>query len=96
MCDHKFNAVAKEERGIVMDEAQIFSIIKQNLVAVLPELANRSITLADSLQALGANSVDRADILIQSMADLKLKIPLVAFGQAKNIGDLVTIFLEKK
>lgn len=78
-----------------MDKDQIFSIIKQNIVDVVPDLANRTIAIEDSLKDLGANSVDRAEIIIKSMAALQLKVPLVEFGQAKNIQELVNIFASK-
>ncbi len=78
-----------------MDEDQVFAVIKQNILDILPELSHRSITIKDSLRELGANSIDRAEILIQSMASLQLKIPLIEFGQAKNIEELVGIFTKK-
>lgn len=75
-----------------MEREEIFAIIKQNIIEIVPELANHSIMMTDSLRELGANSIDRAEILIKSMASLKLKIPLVDLGQAKNIEALVDIF----
>lgn len=78
-----------------MDKDQVFAIIKENIIDVVPELANREITIKDSLRELGANSVDRAEIIIKSIAALKLQVPLVEFAQAKNIEELVAIFSEK-
>jgi polyketide biosynthesis acyl carrier protein len=74
-----------------MEKNDVFQIVKDNIVAVVPELADRHITMEDSLKTLGANSVDRAEILIKSMASLKIKAPLVEFAQAKNIGELTDI-----
>ena len=78
-----------------MDKEQIFQVIKENIIEILPELENRTITPSDSLKILGANSIDRAEILIKSMAALKIKAPLVEFGQAKNIEELIEILLLK-
>lgn len=78
-----------------MDDQQIFTIIKQKIIDVIPEIANRDISINDSLRELGANSVDRAEILIETMSALQLKVPLVDFGQAKNIADIVSVFLRK-
>lgn len=78
-----------------MDKEQVFAVIKQNIIDVVPELADRNITIKDSLRELGANSVDRAEIIVKTLAALQLKIPLVELGQAKNIEALVTIILEK-
>jgi polyketide biosynthesis acyl carrier protein len=76
-----------------MDAKQVFEQIRKIIGDVVPELATRSISMEDSLKELGADSVDRAEILVRSMAALKLKVPLVEFGKAKNIDAIVAIFL---
>jgi polyketide biosynthesis acyl carrier protein len=76
-----------------MDKNDIFTIIKKNLLEILPGVDESTVRVSDSLRELGANSVDRAEILIQTMADLKLKIPLVEFGGVKNIEGITEIFL---
>lgn len=75
-----------------MDQNQIFDVIKQVIIDVIPELTNHPITMNDSLKELGADSVNRAEIIIRSMATLQLKIPLIEFGQAKNIATITSIF----
>ena len=45
-----------------------------------------------SLREIGANSVDRADILMQTMSDLNVKLSMVEFATAKNLGDIAAIF----
>jgi polyketide biosynthesis acyl carrier protein len=49
------------------------------------------ITLADSLRDLGANSIDRAEIITETMEQLDVAVPMVNFGNAKNIGDIVAV-----
>lgn len=78
-----------------MTREQIFSVIQQQLLSVLPNLSGRHIQLTDSLKSLGADSIDRADIVIQSMAALGLKIPLIELASAQDIEDLVEIFYQK-
>lgn len=78
-----------------MDNNEIFMVIKQNIIDVVPELASRNITVNDTLRELGANSVDRAEILVKSLSAFKLKASLVDFAQAKNIDELVAIFSKK-
>ena len=41
-----------------------------------------------SLKALGANSIDRADIIMMTLETLALNIPLHEMAKAENIGDL--------
>jgi polyketide biosynthesis acyl carrier protein len=51
-----------------------------------------TVTPEISLRELGANSIDRADILMQTMSDLNVKLSMVEFASAKNIGDIASIF----
>jgi polyketide biosynthesis acyl carrier protein len=75
-----------------MKTDSIFRVMLKNILVVLPQLKNSIITMDHSLKELGANSIDRAEIIIQSMSDMKLKVPLVEFALAKNIGQLVSVF----
>lgn len=77
-----------------MNKEHILQVIKKNVVLVLPKLKMEDITETTSLKLLGANSLDRTEISIQSMNELALKIPLPALSKVQNIGDLVTVFYE--
>lgn len=79
----------------MMDELQIFSLMKIIIVETLPQLKNHPIKPSDSLKDLGANSIDRAEIIIRTMSELNLKIPLVELAPAKNINDIISIFLTR-
>ena len=46
-----------------MTQDEIFEIIKNNTLEVIPELEADSITIEESLKNLGANSIDRMEIL---------------------------------
>ncbi len=72
-----------------MNKEQIFGVVKESILETLPELADKIILISDSLKDLGANSIDRAEIIIQILSKLKLKVPLSDFGNAKNIEELV-------
>lgn len=78
-----------------MDKEQMFTVIKQIIVEVIPELSNKTIVINDSLREIGANSIDRAEILIKCMAATQLTVPLTEFAGAKNIEELVDIFLKQ-
>lgn len=79
-----------------MDEDAVFVVMKEVIVEVVPELKDRTITLDDSMRELGANSIDRAEVLIRTMAALQIKLPLIELAKAKNIREVVRIFLSKK
>lgn len=76
-----------------MTREEVLQIIVNNVYDILPELADRKINEADSLREIGANSIDRSDIIISTLENLELKIPMVMFGNAKNIGEIITIVL---
>jgi polyketide biosynthesis acyl carrier protein len=78
-----------------MNKDKIFEIIKNNILEIMDELPNEAIKNEISLKELGANSIDRVEIITMSMEDLRLKIPLVDFAGIKNIGGLVAFFDEK-
>ncbi len=83
------------EVGVRMTREEIFNIVKESIAEILPEIDIESLKVEDSLRELGANSIDRADIIIDTMEALGLKIPLVEFGNLANIKEIVDLFYEK-
>lgn len=75
-----------------MTKEAIFDIIAETALDILPELTKDKIQINVSLKELGANSIDRMDILVESMEKMKIKIPMVEFGNVKNIQGLVDLF----
>ena len=78
-----------------MTQDDVFTVVKKNIREVLDHLNGQEIPLEASLKDLGANSLDRADITVQCMEDLQLKIPLVEFGGINNIEGLVNLLTRK-
>lgn len=79
-----------------MNRDEIFEVIKENILEVIPDISIENITFNDSLKEIGANSVDRADIIMFSMESLNIRVPMVKFGNAKNIGEIIDIMYEAK
>lgn len=75
-----------------MNTNNIEITLKLSIVEVVPGLLLNEISLENSLHALGANSIDRAEIIMLTMSKLKLNIPLIKFSKANNIGELIKIF----
>ncbi|OYD95015.1 hypothetical protein CDG77_11320 [Nostoc sp. 'Peltigera membranacea cyanobiont' 213] len=73
----------------------IFNIIVQHTCEVIPELESHSIVETDRLADLGANSMDRADIVMMTLESLSLKIPLIELAKAKSIGEFTNLLYEK-
>lgn len=78
-----------------MDKKSILDIIVKHTREVVPGLDGQEIQEDDSLASLGANSIDRADIIMMTLEELELEISLVEMAPARCIGDLVDIMLRR-
>lgn len=74
-----------------MSQDQIFQTFKSVFVDVVPDVDIDGITLQHSMRDLGANSVDRAEILTETMEQLGVVVPMVSLADARNIGDIVAV-----
>jgi polyketide biosynthesis acyl carrier protein len=78
-----------------MSKDDIFKLLIRNICEVIPDLKGHDFKPDDRLADLGANSVDRADIVMMTMEALSLQIPRVELSGAKNIGELTNVLYEK-
>ncbi|MFH9613910.1 acyl carrier protein [Streptomyces pratensis] len=74
-----------------MPDNRVFDLIAQHTREVIPELDGHHFEPSDSLRDLGANSIDRAEIIIMTLESLSVSIPLVELADAKNIGELADL-----
>lgn len=81
--------------GINMNKERIFEIVKKQILDILPVVSITDIELSKQLKDLGANSMDRMEIVISSMEEVGVKIPLLEFAKVANIDGLVTLLYEK-
>jgi len=78
-----------------MNKDEIFQIIVSHTREVLPVLEGHDFKQTDSLKALGANSIDRADIIMLTLETLSLNIPMMVMAKAENMGQLAGIIHDK-
>lgn len=78
-----------------LNKDQVLEIIVGHAREVVPQLQEHAFQPGDSLKALGANSIDRADIIMMTLESLSLNIPLIEMAKAENIGDLAGIIHAK-
>jgi polyketide biosynthesis acyl carrier protein len=78
-----------------MNKETIFETIARIICEVIPELEGYAFQPDDRLVDLGANSIDRAEIVTMTLEALSLPIPRVELSEAKSIGDLTRIIYEK-
>jgi polyketide biosynthesis acyl carrier protein len=76
-------------------EEEIFEIIVVHIVEVLPGVDPHNVSMHDSLNDLGANSVDRAEIVMMTLESLSLNIPRVEVFGTHNIEELVELLHTK-
>ena len=78
-----------------MNKEKVFELIINHSREVVPKLEEHEFQPSDRLSDLGANSVDRADILMLTMESLCLQIPRVELFGANNIGELADLVHQK-
>jgi polyketide biosynthesis acyl carrier protein len=78
-----------------MNKTDIFALVARQTCDVIPSLKDHVFQRSDRLKDLGANSIDRSEIIEMTMESLSLNIPRVAVFGARNIGELVDVLHEK-
>jgi polyketide biosynthesis acyl carrier protein len=73
-----------------MTTEDVLEVVRASTAKVL-EVDTSAMTLDGTLSDLGANSLDRADIVTQSMLELRVKVPAREFAQIKDIRSLVSV-----
>lgn len=78
----------------MLTQEEIFAVLKQNVLAILPDLPPDAISMEESLKGMGANSIDRMEIVVNTMEAIGVRIPLTHFAQVPNIAGLVNLYYE--
>ncbi len=78
-----------------MNTSMIFDIIVGHTRTVLPDLEQHVFARDDVLRDLGANSIDRSEIVMMTLESLSLRIPLIALVGPQNIGELTDLLHAK-
>ena len=77
-----------------MSKEHVFEVVKSIIIEVLPDLDSDQIQIEKNLKELGANSIDRMEVVTMSMEELDMKIPLMSFAHVSNIQGLVDVLIE--
>ncbi len=72
-----------------MTQEHVIQTVKKVTLEVLPFLSPGDVTMEKSLKDLGANSIDRMEVVTRSLEMLGLDIPLVEFAKVKDLRGLV-------
>lgn len=79
-----------------MDKKEIFEVIARHTREVVRDLEHHQFRFDDALRDLGANSIDRSEIVMMTLESLSLRVPLVKVAGAQNIGELAEILHDLK
>jgi polyketide biosynthesis acyl carrier protein len=74
-----------------LTQLDVFQIVKKVTLEVLPFLPPEEVSIEKNLKDLGANSIDRMEVVTRSMESLGIKVPLMEFGKVKNLEGLVDV-----
>jgi polyketide biosynthesis acyl carrier protein len=77
-----------------MAKEHVYEVVKNVIMEVLPDLNPDLISIEKKLHELGANSIDRMEVVTISMEGLGLKLPLMSFANVSNIEGLVDVLTE--
>ncbi len=78
-----------------LSKEAIFKLIANEVIQIIPELEGHDFHSSDELKLLGANSVDRSEIVLNVLRVLELNIPIIETFGAQNLGELTTLLYEK-
>lgn len=79
-----------------MENDDILSILIGQIREVVPELVDHDIDAADSMAALGVDSVERSEILMNTLEILGLDLPMVQLHGPRNLGELAELLKAKR
>lgn len=77
-----------------MDKTAIIERIKTNLLDILPDLKEETLDVNERFTNMGANSIDRADLIAMTLEDMDLDIPIFKLAEAKTIDELADQLLK--
>jgi polyketide biosynthesis acyl carrier protein len=78
-----------------MPTQEALDLIVKHTCEVMPELDGHTFAATDSLRELGANSMDRAEIIMMTLEALSVSVPLIELAGANNIGELANLIHDK-
>lgn len=79
-----------------MSQDLVLEIIRNNINMVLPDVGVCDINREHTLKELGANSIDRMEVITSVMEELQVSVPLIEIAPYKAVGELVDFFYQKK
>ncbi len=74
-----------------IDRERIFEVVKANTLKVLVDVRPEDVTIDRSLTDLGANSMDRVEVVMYSIEELDVEVPRAELKGIANLRGLVDL-----
>jgi polyketide biosynthesis acyl carrier protein len=74
---------------------EIIKTIRKNLADIIPELVEPDISADTSFTDMGANSIDRSELIMLTLEHFNLNIPRIEFVGANTINQLADLIDSK-
>lgn len=74
---------------------RVLQVLYQHTREIVPGLNSHEFKGSDSLRALGANSVDRSEIIMLTLETLGLNVPLIDLAKAEDLDALAALMASK-
>lgn len=74
-----------------MERHPVFKTLAACVAEILPDIAADGLKPGDSLKDLGANSIERAEIILEAAERLSVKVPMTRFAQCRNLGEIAQV-----
>ena len=84
-----------ESNGSGSGNGQVRSTVEHVIREILPEFQDRDIPADKHLRELGADSIDRVEIILTLIDRLKLADSMSSFVDIPNVGELI-LYLEER
>lgn len=69
----------------------VFEVVRRCTLEVLPDITAADVTPDGRLADIGANSIDRVDIVTMVMEELRITVPVREFQAVNDIPSLVDV-----
>lgn len=78
-----------------IDKEYVREVLLNSVRQLTPALSDYKFVKGDSLKSLGVNSMERVEIIVDTLATLSLRIPMADTAVATNIDELVDLLYER-
>ncbi|WP_139488597.1 phosphopantetheine-binding protein [Brevibacillus dissolubilis] len=78
-----------------MDKEKIYQQLKENIFEVVPYMESEPFTQEDCLIDMGVNSIDAMEVVVMTMKQLNVRLPLVDLIQISTIAGIVDVLHDK-